>query len=226
MTNGEKILTILDVDRDCTEVHGEHGMLTFTVTHDWWNAEYKEPVIRDNGIKDELNRVKDELEPTTKSETLISLGVYKQVAWERDIAIQQLHELGYEFGQKIEPTTKNNLSSELEKNSKKLEKNIGELDCISRIETIDYLCKHCPDDGECFKDCDEIQHLRQMPPVTPIRPKGHWINKYHSFESCSAECSSCHKCSDGYMHDNGFSLECKYYDFCPNCGSDNREVEE
>ena len=45
--------------------------------------------------------------PTTKSETLVSLEVYKQVAWERDIAIQQLHELGYEFGQKIEPTTKN-----------------------------------------------------------------------------------------------------------------------
>ncbi len=43
MTNGEKIQSILDVDRDCTEVHGEHGMLTFTVTPDWWNEEYKEP---------------------------------------------------------------------------------------------------------------------------------------------------------------------------------------
>jgi hypothetical protein len=42
------------------------------------------------------------------------------------------------------------------------------VDCISRIETIDYLCKHCPDDGECFKDCDEIKHLRQMPSVKPI----------------------------------------------------------
>ena len=50
-----------------------------------------------------------EYERTTKNETLVSLGVYKQVAWERDIAIQQLHELGYEFGQKIEPTTKNDL---------------------------------------------------------------------------------------------------------------------
>ena len=43
-------------------------------------------------------------------------------------------------------------------------------DCISRIGTIDYLCKHCPDDGECFKDCDEIKHLRQMPSVTPQEP--------------------------------------------------------
>lgn len=32
----------------------------------------------------------------------VSIGAYKQVAWERDIAIGQLNELGYEFGQKIE----------------------------------------------------------------------------------------------------------------------------
>ena len=31
----------------------------------------------------------------------VSIGTYKQVAWERDIAIEQLHELEYEFGQKI-----------------------------------------------------------------------------------------------------------------------------
>ena len=32
----------------------------------------------------------------------VSIGAYKQVAWERDIAIEQLHELGYEFGEKID----------------------------------------------------------------------------------------------------------------------------
>lgn len=32
----------------------------------------------------------------------VSIGAYKQVAWERDIAIKQLHDLGYEFGQKID----------------------------------------------------------------------------------------------------------------------------
>lgn len=55
---------------------------------------------------------------------------------------------------KQEPTTKNDLG----------------VDCISRVEVIDYLCKHCPDDGECFKDCDEIKHIRQMPSVTPQEP--------------------------------------------------------
>lgn len=34
---------------------------------------------------------------------IVSLGVFKQVMWERDIAIEQLKELGYGFGQKIEP---------------------------------------------------------------------------------------------------------------------------
>ena len=39
-----------------------------------------------------------------EQEPKISLEVYKQVTKERDIAIEQLHELGYEFGEKI-PTT-------------------------------------------------------------------------------------------------------------------------
>lgn len=56
MTNGEKIQTILDVDRDCTGVHGENGTMTFTVTQDFWNAEYKEP------------RKALEQEPTTKND--------------------------------------------------------------------------------------------------------------------------------------------------------------
>lgn len=33
----------------------------------------------------------------------VSRGVFEQVMWERDTAIEQLRELGYELGQKIEP---------------------------------------------------------------------------------------------------------------------------
>lgn len=34
-------------------------------------------------------------------EQTVSLGAYKQVVWERDVAISQLKELGYELGEKI-----------------------------------------------------------------------------------------------------------------------------
>ena len=40
-TNGDLINSIFDVDRDCTDVHGENGTMTFTVTQDWWNSPYK-----------------------------------------------------------------------------------------------------------------------------------------------------------------------------------------
>jgi hypothetical protein len=111
-----------------------------------------------------------------------------------------------------EPTTKNNLG----------------VDCISRIETIDYLCKHCPDDGECFKDCDEIKHLRQMPSVTPIRPKGHWIGHGEHCRNLGVIPSGlgayewCSNCDCGIdvreWHRNN-------YNFCPNCGAEMRASE-
>ena len=86
-----------------------------------------------------------------------------------------------------EPTTKNNLG----------------VDCISRIETIDYLCKHCPDDGECFGDCDDIKHFREMPSVTPQEPKtGHWIYKTMEGQFCSI-------CNEQSVWK---------FNYCPNCG--------
>ena len=38
-------------------------------------------------------------EPKTESST-VSLGVFEQVKWERDVAIEQLKELGYSLGEK------------------------------------------------------------------------------------------------------------------------------
>ena len=66
MTNGEKIQTILDIDKDCTEVYGKNGMMTFSVPQDWWNAEYKEPTTKNNlGVdcisRDDVRRVMQEL---------------------------------------------------------------------------------------------------------------------------------------------------------------------
>ena len=53
-----------------------------------------------------VNQVAEEYEKDiisgSKKPKYVSIGAYKQVSWERDVAIEQLHELGYEFGQKIE----------------------------------------------------------------------------------------------------------------------------
>ena len=110
MTNGERIQTILDVDRDCTEVHGENGTMTFTVTQDFWNAEYKERTTKnDLGVdcisRDEVCRYVAEFVnhefSTRKEEELI------------DNIITGIERM---------PSVTPQLSSELEKNSKKLEK--------------------------------------------------------------------------------------------------------
>ena len=95
--------------------------------------------------------------------------------------------------------------------------NVTSTDCISRIETIDYLCKHCPDDGECFKDCDEIKHLRQMPSVTPQEPKtGHWVKiKPYPLQMHDYECSEC-----------GHETDDNTESYCSDCGARMIESQE
>ena len=41
-------------------------------------------------------------------------------------------------------------------------------DAISRQAVVDYLCTHCPDDAECFEDCDDIKNIKTLALVTPI----------------------------------------------------------
>lgn len=100
-----------------------------------------------------------EYERTTKSETLISLGVYKQVAWERDIAIQQLHELGYEFGQKIETTTKNDLGVDREEAIETLKEN---------------LCAMCTYGSQCMESCD-IKSCDNRDAIKALEQEPRWI---------------------------------------------------
>ncbi len=57
--------------------------------------------------KDIVKKYMPKQEPTEKitllgGEQFVSIETYQQVCKERDIAIEQLHELGYELGQKIE----------------------------------------------------------------------------------------------------------------------------
>lgn len=107
-----------------------------------------------------------------------------------------------------EPTTKNDLV----------------VDCISRKAALG-ACHNFAigilDDyyEKCLK-----QWIIDLPPTTPIRPTGHWIFKKTVFDKFgnTVECSSCHKKWKTY-DEIRWRKENK---FCPNCGSDNREVEE
>ena len=81
----------------------------------------------------------------------VSLEVYKQVVWERDIAIEQLKELGYEFGEKIRTSD----------------------DCVSRQAVIKALNHHWLS-GSCSRRIidEQIDKVKALPPVTPTFPKG------------------------------------------------------
>ena len=72
-----------------------------------------------------------------------------------------------------EPTAENDLSSELEKNSKKLEKDFGELDCISRADAIQAMqdkAKKLKNEDTINGLCGAVAILYEMSSVTPQEP--------------------------------------------------------
>ena len=141
-----------------------------------------------------------EIKPTTKSETLVSLDVYNQVAKERDMAIQQLHDLGYELGITI-PDIKYHSHY-----------------CVDRrlVEALVHrYLEEATDNHVAF-----YEELLDLPLVTPIRPKGHWIDKFGGVYRCSV----CREIIsiDTVEFPNGIT-----YKYCPYCGSNNSvEIEK
>lgn len=82
-------------------------------------------------------------ESSTDSST-VSLAVFEQVKWERDVALKQLEELGYGFGEKIRTDE----------------------DCIRREDALMALT------GEWTEPTDEliyrfIKRIKNLPPVKP-----------------------------------------------------------
>ena len=125
----------------------------------------------------------------------------EQICWERDLAIQQLADLGYGLGEKTRTDG----------------------DCISRQAVIEALVKAIRENPYYDSDeainglgvCDVRVILNDLPSVQPERKKGKWIygeegcfgNPYGHYE--------CSKCGDCFPHKENF---------CPNCGADMREV--
>lgn len=92
----------------------------------------------------------------------------------------------------------------------KIEKNLKDLipesceDTISRADAVKVASGYC-------HPANVAKELAKLPPVTPIRPKGHWIEEFNDLEGeVRFTCSSCGK------------YQIFETDFCYNCGSDNR----
>ena len=62
--------------------------------------------------------------------------------------------------------------------------------------------------------CKGAIELLEQEPKT-----GHWIEKEHYFEWCSAKCSICGRYASGHSKDTGWEFAYSYTDYCPNCGA-------
>lgn len=118
----------------------------------------------------------------------VSLEAFKQVMWERDIAIAQLKELGYGFGQKIEPCG----------------------DAISRQAVLDGLASiakaKAKSDAQKALMGRVMFFTEQLPPVTPQPKTGHWI-------WCVGGSHKCTNCEEYTCFSHKELLK-----YCPNCG--------
>jgi hypothetical protein len=101
-------------------------------------------------------------------------------------------------------------------------------DAISRADAVRVASGYC-------HPANIAKELAKLPPVTPIRPKGHWIGRKRigfgewadyvvplkdGFVMDSCSCSEC-----GEWLTGSDEYQCSG-NFCPNCGADMREVEE
>ena len=177
------------VEYDDVKYHEEHNEVI--VSEDVWNDAKK--ALEAVGNTDATDTNVGKMDGDKK----VSIGVLEQVMWERDVAIDQLKELGYGLGQKIEKWADGDRAVSLN----------------AVIEDIKELSEW--HDGQFTAD-RVINHLRQMPSVSRT---GHWIEEDMFDGDVAYRCSKCNELFciiEGTPKDNE-------YNFCPNCGCRMRE---
>lgn len=153
-----------------------------------------EEIVFENGnkvsLKDLVSDYLFQKDATTKENLTV-----EQIKWERDVAIEQLKELGYGLGEKIRTSE----------------------DCISRKSVIDVLTKH----RVYFVDMVAItSDLKDLPSVQPIRPKGHWVESEN--KKGMYFCSCCGGKHTDPEKGEWIELFDYRYAYCPLCGEDLR----
>lgn len=123
--------------------------------------------------------------------------LWEKAQWERDVAVEQLEQLGYSLGEKIRISD----------------------DCISResVNTlVDELARAISDERCCISrgrsTATIMQDILDLSSVTPKPNTGHWIKMGEGFTPY--ECSEC------------VAVEFKKSKYCPRCGSKMGEGEE
>ena len=137
-------------------------------------------------------------------------ALWEQVRWERDVAIEQLEQLGYSLGEKIQTAE----------------------DCVSREKVMNII------DAEAWSFCDwliregrnaeqqpvshyadnlreKINDKTELPSVTSKKKVGRWT-LVDNFVDTTCECSSCH-----YKDYIPKEIDITYWfkrKYCPNCG--------
>jgi hypothetical protein len=119
-------------------------------------------------------------------------------------------------------------------NQEMITKNDLGVDCVSRQAVDRLVWKYLR------KETDEniafYEHFLELPSVTPIRPKGHWelVQRGKYIDVCCSNCEAVRIKEYAYNYtidqldkeDLKECFECADMRYCPNCGSDNREVKE
>lgn len=78
-------------------------------------------------------------------------------------------------------------------------------DCISRVDVLN-LFNYGKLDEDMVYSADVINAVRDLPSVTPQRPRGEWI-KVDDEEPIAYDCSECN------------SMVSRKYNYCPKCGA-------
>lgn len=172
----------------------------------------------------------------------VSRETFEQIMWERDIAISQLKELGYGFGEKIKPCGNAIDRAEAIKvasgycHPANVAKELAKLpsvnpqpceDAISRQAVFDALDNHKYSNEFCEKHHIDwsinlsMAHIavNDLPPATPRQKYGKWIKQTLSVKPFGEDTVLCDQCA--FMTDKD-----SMYNYCPNCGARMVEPQE